>query len=876
MEYVPAGDLGKLIEEKGKLPEVAVQTMTVQLLSALKYLHHMGVTHRDIKPDNILIQNHNPFLVKLTDFGLSKQTELEDETFLRTFCGTLLYCAPEVYTEYREYDRGGNRVNRGKDRKSLPQPRYSHAVDVWSLGVVLFLALCGRPPYPAESGTSYHELLNTIMSTPLDIRPLQRVGVSEAGIRFVRSLLQVHPENRPTIDELESNVWLTGDNAMMPDDEDDEDDEVDMIRDPDSQHIEACESQMRILEVGTKAINDGDGGDDDLLHTFREKIGGDFRNSFKSNGSVSSESFAFMPNRPGGARLFGEINASAIGSSGVIPVEQLNLPISDPISESDTDANYSITSTRSQSRQQEESLAMEDIFPAQFPSAQLPHYTQLPPTQAATNLSGLGARPQGRSIFSTRPPTDTQVPSTQLPINATGFGPPTQDQFDDSASKSNPISSPSLLGAESMIGQLVMDQPSTNAINSHLGIARSDIEPSASTSLRRPREEDTSSAEDIQLNAKRFRSNRETDIFVSKQVWWDIRDKSTWHYDYPDIKLSKYREAMEEAQERGETFAPGEKVFEKYVGSYRKTPSVEPELVRAHSEPTADNGRKMMMKRDERKLEDVQDAQLPSTTQNSTSTLHNTDLAQVSGRLAQPEVLPSPTKDMAFKPPKRILAKFTTLPDSALHGITLKITETLTSWGRGHGNTVVYLHGHEDRIPKYAFKLLLWKQGLPVTEDQSPHEDQSFWISTKAGNGILVNGVKVRSHEYKKPDEPAKEWGELRHGDEVTLWSKDNHANICFKMRFECYFGASRTPRTNGSPPFSVLPLGEVSEELDRFCIHREAAWRAENRKAKARREEENLKEKQDENRKKEQGGTEHKGTMTNGDRAQPPRSSSH
>src|SRR5882757_5557935 len=81
MEYVPGGDLGSLIHRRGHLPESDVKVMASQLLSALKYLHGMGITHRDVKPDNILIHNFSPLQVKLTDFGLSKMVDSE-ETFL--------------------------------------------------------------------------------------------------------------------------------------------------------------------------------------------------------------------------------------------------------------------------------------------------------------------------------------------------------------------------------------------------------------------------------------------------------------------------------------------------------------------------------------------------------------------------------------------------------------------------------------------------------------------------------------------------------------------------------------------------------------------------------------------------------------------------
>jgi len=147
MEFVPGGDLGRLVSDRGALPEPVVKDMAAQLLSAIGYLHENNITHRDVKPDNILIHSTNPFVVKLTDFGLSKMVDNE-QTFLRTFCGTLLYCAPEVYSEFAEYDDHGFRQPRSRAKRPQPGQRYDHAVDIWSLGGVLFYALTGKPPYP--------------------------------------------------------------------------------------------------------------------------------------------------------------------------------------------------------------------------------------------------------------------------------------------------------------------------------------------------------------------------------------------------------------------------------------------------------------------------------------------------------------------------------------------------------------------------------------------------------------------------------------------------------------------------------------------------------------------------------------------------------
>ena len=105
MEYIPHGDLLRYLGNYGKMYEPQCQSITRQLCHALRYLHNCCITHRDIKPDNILILSLEPFVVKLSDFGLSKVIT-HDETFLKTFCGTLLYCAPEVYPEYEQYRKG--------------------------------------------------------------------------------------------------------------------------------------------------------------------------------------------------------------------------------------------------------------------------------------------------------------------------------------------------------------------------------------------------------------------------------------------------------------------------------------------------------------------------------------------------------------------------------------------------------------------------------------------------------------------------------------------------------------------------------------------------------------------------------------------------
>ena len=126
MEYVPLGDLTPYVDPESLLTEQQCQSVAYQTIQALDYLHKNNITHRDIKPDNILIASNAPMVVKLSDFGLSKVVT-NDDTFLKTFCGTLLYCAPEIYPGYADVKNGLLRGKRGR-KESLVKLAFS----VWS------------------------------------------------------------------------------------------------------------------------------------------------------------------------------------------------------------------------------------------------------------------------------------------------------------------------------------------------------------------------------------------------------------------------------------------------------------------------------------------------------------------------------------------------------------------------------------------------------------------------------------------------------------------------------------------------------------------------------------------------------------------------
>ncbi|KAF4553598.1 Protein kinase domain-containing protein 38 [Elsinoe fawcettii] len=213
MEFVGCGDLQQYIVNNGPLPDMMGKSMAVQVLTALSYLHTKRITHRDIKPDNILIANADPdnFWVKLSDFGLSKVVK-DNDTFLKTFCGTLLYCAPEVFPHYDTHvaQHGGLKRQRRTAGNQKTYHSYSQSVDVWSFGAVLWYALCGKTPFEGVMDTNGKGMFDMIMHTMLDPSPLLQHGVSRQAIDLLFHMLNTNPADRPIPGQCLQHPWFAG------------------------------------------------------------------------------------------------------------------------------------------------------------------------------------------------------------------------------------------------------------------------------------------------------------------------------------------------------------------------------------------------------------------------------------------------------------------------------------------------------------------------------------------------------------------------------------------------------------------------------------------------------------------------------------------
>nr|AML79213.1 putative LOV domain-containing protein [Volvox aureus] len=184
MEFAGNGSLVQFMRTHGdpvkhSLEETTAARVFVQMVSALEYCHRRRVIHRDLKPENILMDEHNN--VKIADFGLAA-VAAPFSGGLTLQCGTPEFTAPEI-TVGREYDGA--------------------SVDIWSMGVMLYEALCGALPF---KGSSHTALFKAIQRGSFDPLPSH---ISSECKDLVRRMLVVDPQTRITMDEIMRHPWVT-------------------------------------------------------------------------------------------------------------------------------------------------------------------------------------------------------------------------------------------------------------------------------------------------------------------------------------------------------------------------------------------------------------------------------------------------------------------------------------------------------------------------------------------------------------------------------------------------------------------------------------------------------------------------------------------
>ncbi|XP_045329135.1 calcium/calmodulin-dependent protein kinase type 1B isoform X3 [Panthera pardus] len=187
---VTGGELFDRIMERGSYTEKDASHLVGQVLGAVSYLHSLGIVHRDLKPENLLYAT--PFedsKIMVSDFGLSK---IQTGNVLGTACGTPGYVAPEL----------------------LEQKPYGKAVDVWALGVISYILLCGYPPFYDESDP---ELFSQILRASYEFDSPFWDDISESAKDFIRHLLERDPQKRFTCQQALQHLWISGDAAFDKD-----------------------------------------------------------------------------------------------------------------------------------------------------------------------------------------------------------------------------------------------------------------------------------------------------------------------------------------------------------------------------------------------------------------------------------------------------------------------------------------------------------------------------------------------------------------------------------------------------------------------------------------------------------------------------------
>ena len=165
--------LNELLKRRKRLTEIEVQCYIVQLIKALKYLHSHRVIHRDLKLGNLFLTDKME--LKVGDFGLATKLDFEGER-KRTVCGTPNYIAPEIL-----------------DGKT----GHSYEVDIWSLGVIIYTLIIGKPPFETRDvKTTYKRIKMNAYNFP------DTAIISEAAKNLISQILVTDPAKRPTLDQI--------------------------------------------------------------------------------------------------------------------------------------------------------------------------------------------------------------------------------------------------------------------------------------------------------------------------------------------------------------------------------------------------------------------------------------------------------------------------------------------------------------------------------------------------------------------------------------------------------------------------------------------------------------------------------------------------
>jgi calcium-dependent protein kinase len=183
MELSTGGELFDRIIDAGHFTEVQAAICMQHMFRAIFYMHENHICHRDLKPENFLFATKDPIEkthLKVIDFGLA--CKFEKDQVLTTKAGTPYYVAPQVLA--------------GK---------YDQSSDIWSLGVMMYVVLCGYPPFYGETDA---DVLAKVRLGNFSFNAADWKSISEDAKNLIRMLLKMNPRDRYTAEQALNHVWV--------------------------------------------------------------------------------------------------------------------------------------------------------------------------------------------------------------------------------------------------------------------------------------------------------------------------------------------------------------------------------------------------------------------------------------------------------------------------------------------------------------------------------------------------------------------------------------------------------------------------------------------------------------------------------------------
>ena len=185
MEYIRGGRLTDYMKEKKfHFSEKRAAEIIYEIAIGVKYLHKYGIIHRDLKPDNIMLtESNDKGHIKIMDFGLSKILGKKEKT--SDGFGTLTFVSPEV----------------------LIRKPYNKEIDIWSIGVILYLILSGDLPFDDEEDDE-QKIANSIVFNEVEFPSKKFGNKSKEVIELIKRCLTKEPKDRIKIDEIIKSDWI--------------------------------------------------------------------------------------------------------------------------------------------------------------------------------------------------------------------------------------------------------------------------------------------------------------------------------------------------------------------------------------------------------------------------------------------------------------------------------------------------------------------------------------------------------------------------------------------------------------------------------------------------------------------------------------------